>query len=159
MKLVVLTGPNGSGKSSLFEGFNFWSRHRRGQGGFDQVYHSRDSSGSIDTAQQGTNIEFHDFTPTNHRENRRSFYIRSAYRHEADFTSSGINSIQDILDSPNNLSTLMQQESRISENYNRIVGEVVNEIFIEQNPNKTVPFLTFILKIYQAVKKLRLIYS
>ncbi len=31
----------------------------------------------------------------------------------------------------------MQQESRISENYNRIVGEVVNEIFIEQNPNKT----------------------
>ncbi len=32
VKLVVLTGPNGSGKSSLFEGFNFWSRHRRGQG-------------------------------------------------------------------------------------------------------------------------------
>ncbi|NBV06301.1 MAG: ATP-binding protein [Proteobacteria bacterium] len=137
VKLVVLTGPNGSGKSSLFEGFNFWSRHRRGKGGFDQSYHSRDASGNINTAQQGTNIEFHDFTPTNHRENRRSFYIRSAYRHEADFTSSGINNIQDILDSPNNLSTMMQQESRISENYNRIVGEVVNEIFVEQDPNKT----------------------
>jgi predicted ATPase len=137
-KLVVLTGPNGSGKSSLFEGFNFWSRHKRGQGGFDLAYHSREASGNANTVRQGTNIEFHDFPPIGIPEqNKLSFYIRSAYRHEADFTCSGISNVQDILDSPNNLNTMMQQESRISENYNRIIGEAVKELFNGHEPGKT----------------------
>jgi predicted ATPase len=137
-KLVVLTGPNGSGKSSLFEGFNFWSRHRRGQGGFDLAYHSREATGNANTTKQGNNIEFHDFPPNVTAEQHKlSFYIRSAYRHEADFTSSGISNIEDILESPNHLSTLMQQEARISENYNRIVGEAVKELFNGQEPTKT----------------------
>ncbi len=138
-KLVVLTGPNGSGKSSLFEGFNLWSRQRRGQGGFDPAYHARDVTEPEPTIREGIKIEFHDFIQNNHEfENyKKSFYIRSAYRHEADFTSSGVNGVSDILDSPNHLFSLMQQETRISENYSRIVGEAVKELFNGLEPNKT----------------------
>lgn len=137
-KLVVLTGPNGSGKSSLFEGFNFWSRFRRGNGGFDRDYHSRDKTSQEHTFRETTKIEFHDFSPSgNHQENKLCFYIRSAYRHEADFTSSEIRNVSDALESVNALGTLMQQEQRVSENYNRIVGEAVKELFNGLEPSKT----------------------
>lgn len=137
-KLVVLTGPNGSGKSSLFEGFNFWSRHRRGQGGFDLAYHARYLTDAEHSVREGVKIEFHDFAGTNaNDDNKRAFYIRSAYRHEADFTSSAIKNLQDALDSINALNTLMQQEQRVSENYNRIVGEAVKELFNGLEPAKT----------------------
>lgn len=136
-KLVILTGPNGSGKSSLFEGFNFWSRYRRGQSGYDSAYHSKGAAGHQGTVLDDTKIDFHDFTPGNDTKNKMCFYIRSAYRHEADFTSSEIKNIQDALDSTNSLGTLMQQEKRVSENYNRIVGEAVKELFNGQEPTKT----------------------
>lgn len=138
VKLVVLTGPNGSGKSSLFEGFNFWSRYKRGQGGFDQSYHSSNHVGQEHTFRQSTLIEFHDFTSQGDNQTyKKCFYIRSAYRHEADFTTSEIKNIQDPIESVNSLNTLMQQERRISENYNRIVGEAVKELFNGQEPDKT----------------------
>lgn len=137
-KLVVLTGPNGSGKSSLFEGFNFWARHNRKQGtSFDQEYHSRGSAVQEPELKKTTYIEFHDFTTNREdQENKKCFYIRSAYRHEADFTSSQISNVSDALESINRLSTLMHQESRISENYNRIVGEAVQELFNGKEDDK-----------------------
>jgi AAA domain, putative AbiEii toxin, Type IV TA system len=138
VKLVILTGPNGSGKSSLFEGFNFWSRGKRGNSGFDPAYLLREQAGDYGNFLSLQNVEFHDFPPSGFpQEYRKCFYIRSAYRHEADFTSSGISAVQDALDSTNSLSTLMSQEARISENYNRIVGEAVKELFNEQEPDKT----------------------
>jgi predicted ATPase len=138
VKLVVLTGPNGSGKSSLFEGFNFWSRHRRGQGGFDPAYLSREKDLQEYTLRETTQIEFYDFIPSeNYHENKLCFYIRSAYRHEPDFTSYEIRNVNDALESPNALNSLIHNESRISENYTRIVGEAVKELFNEENPQKT----------------------
>lgn len=138
-KIVVLTGPNGSGKSSLFEGFNLWSRYKRGNGHFDHAYHLRDAAVAPSNLIQDTQISFHDFSPEREGStgNKKSFYIRSAYRHEADFTSSGIGSVADALESTNTLGTMMQQESRISENYNRIVGEAVRELFNGEEPGKT----------------------
>lgn len=137
-RLIVLTGPNGSGKSSLFEGFNFSSRRKRGQTGFDSDYHARYRSDNEQAILKGISIEFHDRTGDNDPKNdKKAFYIRSAYRHEADFTAKGISSTQDALDSINSIDTLMQLEKRISENYNRIVGEAVKELFNGLEPGKT----------------------
>ncbi|MEQ9823207.1 MAG: AAA family ATPase [Puniceicoccaceae bacterium] len=137
-RLIILTGPNGSGKSSLFEGFNFWSRFNSGYGGYDPEYHSRDKSIQEHEQRQTTRIEFHDFSQShNHLENKGVFYIRSAYRHEADFTTSNIGSVQDALESASLLQSLIRQESRVSENYNRIVGEAVKELFNGVEPDKT----------------------
>lgn len=133
-KLVVLTGPNGSGKSSLFEGFNFWSRFNRGQNtSFDINYHSRYITDNESSLRNTTQISLHDLNPM---EKKKCFYIRSAYRHEPDFTSSQISNVADALDSVNKLSTLISQESRISENYNRIVGEAVKELFNGEEDDK-----------------------
>lgn len=138
-KLVVLTGPNGSGKSSLFEGFNIWSKNHRGHGkNGDIAYIGRESGQNINAIIDSMKITFHDNDQNSEPQNRKKqFYIRSAYRHEADFTVSGISGVSDALESANNLSSLMQQESRISENYNRIVGEAVRELFDGTNPSKT----------------------
>lgn len=137
-KLIVLTGPNGSGKSSLFEAFHFWAKFKRNHASYDAAYHSKDPSEDQSFFYNSLNIAFHDFNPSSDfQQNRKCFYIRSAYRHEADFTSSGIKSVEDILGSSDKLSSLIAQESRISENYNRIVGEAVQEIFNNIEPDKT----------------------
>ena len=137
-KLVILTGPNGCGKSSLFEAFNFWSRHKTGHGHYDVSYHSRDEQNDQRAMLDSLEIKFHDFEPDRKTENnRRCFYIRSAYRHEADFTSGGISNVEDILNSSKKLNNLISQEARISENYNRIVGEAVEELFNGTEPDKT----------------------
>lgn len=138
-KLVVLTGPNGSGKSSLFEGFNFWSRHKIGHGGFDPTYHSRDTSHDANKLLQGVKLTFHDYDlkQVGGGDNKKCFYIRSAYRHEPDFTSSGVKNVPNILESGGSLSTMMQSEKRVSENYNRIIGEAVKELFDDTDPHKT----------------------
>lgn len=137
-KLVILTGPNGCGKSSLFEAFNFWSKHKTGHGNYDVSYHSRNEVNDHGSMVNDLEIKFHDFEPASKTENnRRCFYIRSAYRHEADFTSGGISNVEDILNSPKKLNNLISQEARVSENYNRIVGEAVEELFNGADPDKT----------------------
>lgn len=131
-RLVVLTGPNGSGKSSLFDAFNYWHRSNFGGASFDVDYHLR--SGDRQMHQQAViqnlQLQLHDVENGQGlpADLNKLFYIRTAYRHTPDFTANGLQQIQDAISS-NALGLMIHSESRIPENYNRIVGRAILELF------------------------------
>jgi predicted ATPase len=140
-KLVLLTGPNGSGKTSLFEAFNFWMSFARGQHNFEAEYHVRAVQGSVanaNTLLQKTQIKFHgtDDVRNDSDRKRKAFYIRSAYRHEADFTTNGLGNAEDILNDARRPQRLIHQEQRVSENYQRMVAETVMALYSEDPINQ-----------------------
>ncbi len=140
-KLVLLTGPNGSGKTSLFEAFNFWMSFARGQHNFEAEYHVRAVPGSVADANallQKTQIKFHgtDDVRNDSDRKRKAFYIRSAYRHEADFTTNGLGNAEDILNDARRPQRLIHQEQRVSENYQRMVAETVMALYSEDPINQ-----------------------
>lgn len=133
-KLIVLTGPNGCGKTSLFEAFHFWMSHAKQYINYESEYYEHRLP-----AQTGNNwaavlkniqLKFHDVSVSlPHGRSRKDFYIRSAYRHEAEFSISGLGNVDDILYDSRRPQRLIQQEQRVSENYQRIVAETVNLVF------------------------------
>jgi predicted ATPase len=140
-KLVLLTGPNGSGKTSLFEAFNFWMSFARGQHNFEAEYHVRAVPGNVADANallQKTQIKFHgtDDVRNDSDRKRKAFYIRSAYRHEADFTTNGLGNAEDILNDARRPQRLIHQEQRVSENYQRMVAETVMALYSEDPINQ-----------------------
>jgi predicted ATPase len=139
-RLVMLTGPNGSGKSSLFDAFTFWYRARIQSSVHDPDYFLRTSGVLTNLADIGRNIDFQFYgiqnTGLETRDFRKYFYIRTAYRHEADFTSQGLSRVNDALQD-SAPATLMHPEARTSQNYNRIVGQAVLELFETSNSSST----------------------
>lgn len=134
VRLVMLTGPNGSGKTSLFEAFNYWMSFSRGQNPFEAEYHSRLSvSGASNAHQllQKIELQFHgvDNVLNDQERKRKAFYIRSAYRHEPDFTVSNLGAADEILNDARRVQRLILQEQRVSENYQRMVAEAVMALY------------------------------
>lgn len=134
VKLVILTGPNGSGKTSLFEAFNYWMSFLRGQNSFEAEYHSRLSVTGPSTAHellQKIDLQFHGVPDVRNDvdRKRKAFYIRSAYRHEPDFTVNSLGAADDILTDSRRAHRLIQQEQRVSENYQRMVAEAVMALY------------------------------
>ena len=134
VKLVILTGPNGSGKTSLFEAFNYWMSFLRGQNSFEAEYHSRLSVTGPSSAHellQKIDLHFHGVQDVRNDvdRKRKAFYIRSAYRHEPDFTVNSLGAADDILTDSRRAHRLIQQEQRVSENYQRMVAEAVMALY------------------------------
>ncbi len=139
--LVMLTGPNGSGKTSLFEAFNYYMDRVRGTNNFDKEYHPRVGFAPVsnDVFDRIT-LTFHDSTKTNigvNSRHRKLFYIRSSYRHEADFTSNELASTADILDDPIRAIRLIFPEARVAENYRRIVADSILTLYDDTKNDKS----------------------
>ncbi|WP_395343213.1 AAA family ATPase [Ningiella sp. W23] len=140
-KLVVLTGPNGSGKSSLFEAFNFWMSWAKSRVHFDPEYHSKDAESQNNNwseALQKIKLDFYDYDGNSIPQSidRKEFYLRSAYRHEADFETNGIQKTESILIDSHRPANLIQAEHRVSDNYQRIIGRAVNALFNDNDLKK-----------------------
>lgn len=140
VKLVLLTGPNGSGKTSLFDAFNFWLNCAKERYGSDDEYYLRVKTGKNHWSEILKKIapEFHGGVKPieeRHRE-RKEFYIRSAFRHEADFTLSSLSRSESMLFDARRPSSLKEPEQRVSDNYQRIVSDAVNILFNKPEANQ-----------------------
>lgn len=149
-RLVLLTGPNGSGKSSVFEAFHFWSGALNDQSQPDSDYHSRTKERDVYPIWENIRLNFHgDHTPVtlnsrhvDHDRKQKLFYVRSAYRHEPDFSSEGLQKRHDILQNTNRPAKLIQTEARVSENYQRLVADSLAALYDPKKRSATAEEIT-----------------
>ena len=136
-KVVVLTGPNGSGKSSLFDAFKMWHYFHEGQSGTqDEDYHFKKGETALPWGQH-INIEFHDEMPVSPEDKKKAVYIRSAYRNDPNFITQRINRMGSVLEGKK-ISKLIENDSIVSENYQRLVSSSIESLYSGDHDSKTV---------------------
>jgi len=158
-KLILLTGPNGSGKTSLFEAFNFWMKiSARQDWSYDPDYYMRPLNSlepTLEKAKRTGNLaqetwdkiipEFHGLEEEikhNQEACRKAFYIRSAYRHSPDFTINGLQKLDDVLNDSSRASKLVLAESRVQDNYQRLVGMSLESLYDNDQRHRTAGQIT-----------------
>ncbi len=135
-KLVVVVGPNGCGKSSLFDGFLQWFRTRAGFGvQGDEVYSKKDGQQPFGW-HESVEVTVHGGGACG----KGSFYVRTAYRNDPDFSISGINR-PNIPSETSRFSRVIENDQTVSENYQRLVYDTTSAIFDTANDSKTVQAL------------------
>lgn len=144
-KLVVLVGPNGSGKSSVFEAFNQWYRlNGWGWGINDQLYcikrslqKSQKTSNEINESNIRIDIQFYDLNKSiSQDEIHGKFYFRGAYRNEPDFNVTQLTNVKDLLNRP--LDNLMKTDTKVSDDYKRIISKTIASVYSTSNDNISV---------------------
>ncbi|MGD1055869.1 MAG: ATP-binding protein, partial [Solirubrobacteraceae bacterium] len=140
-KLVVLAGPNGVGKSSLFDALKLWHGLRGGSGwtaGDD--YWIKGGQGKIDGTQVA--IEFQEDTPPEGTDAfRKAIYIRTAYRNDPDFAIQQIQRLGSVLNDNNSAATakrLIDNDVRVSDNYQRMVALTLEDVYGGQRDGEKV---------------------
>lgn len=140
-KLVILVGPNGCGKTSVFEGLNYWYKYNGFSTHGDKEYYLKEVDKGIVNSNYWYNdrvaISFHGGNLTNRNEIHGSFYFRTAYRNEPDFTTTNL-SRQNNPKEQIKYDTLMDTDRTVSENYQRLVSNTLSGVFNLQNDNKRV---------------------
>lgn len=126
-KLVVLTGSNGNGKSSLFDAFMTWHKKNLRQDSHDPQYHYKQDVPLIQ-GREYVRLDFHETPPTDYQEKKKIFYIRSAYRNQADFTVSNLSKQGSLLDVPQ-VSKLIDNDMSVERNYQSTIASTVEGVY------------------------------
>lgn len=131
-KLVVLVGSNGCGKTSIFEAFNHWYRLRGFNHGGDSNYYLKTGESTPEFESNwlynSVEVSTHDCPLTNQPDIHGKFYFRTAHRNEPDFMTQTLTRQNNPIDSFR-YNTLMETESTVSENYQRLVSLTLSNVY------------------------------
>ncbi|WP_026060086.1 AAA family ATPase [Pseudaminobacter salicylatoxidans] len=126
-KLVVLAGPNGSGKSSLFDAMLL--RHRMdssyGWSGDIRYYNRPDNPEAA--VENKIAVTTHSGMPLG----RGTFYVRTAYRNDPEFSHTSLSRQNDILDTVV-LNKLIETDATVSVNYTRLASQAMEDVFVNE---------------------------
>ena len=139
-RIVILIGPNGSGKTSVFEGINHWFK-LKGWGAVGErefyIKHEEDVENKDIWFDKIVTVQTHDKTLGRQDQVRNSFYFRTAYRIDPDFTVKNVK----MYTSPcefSRFNTLMTSDSAVSENYSRLLFNALHGVFDQRNNSRTI---------------------
>jgi AAA15 family ATPase/GTPase len=140
-KIIALVGPNGCGKSSIFDAFEeiqkqYKSANRNASPGyFSKLFYSILEEMKLKEYNKHEAIKITNNTGASIF-NKKSFYIRSPYRFTPQLNVSNMQSLPNLLDDANRPSTSSDIDSRLKENYERLLALAWNEY---QNGTKSGP--------------------
>lgn len=125
-KLIMVAGPNGYGKSSLFDAFLRIKGRALGNHNWLFPYHSRllAPDGPVPTA-DNLHVEFHEGPPQNFQ---KAFYIRTAYRNDAEFKSSHISAPTTTL-TDNRISRTIDNDVTVAQNFQQLYAQGLEGAF------------------------------
>lgn len=130
------------GKSSLLDATRLWHGFNgSGEGwSFDQTYHRRAGQDPINFGDPRQVVDIAMAEEADPATMRNAIYARSAYRHEPDFNTSSITRSGDVLNAPRSL-RMIDVESKVSDNYQRLVSAALDDIFVHAKADDTVQMI------------------
>ena len=129
-KIVAIIGPNGSGKSSVFDAFEEMGSVQKGRGGKPAGYYKK----SIHDVGQAGEVSY-DYNQSiqlltdQGGLTKTSVYIRSAYRFTARLSVNTIRKLPDPEQDENRPQYLIDTDTRLTENYERLIGRFFGEVY------------------------------
>jgi len=141
-----MAGPNGCGKSSLFDAMNKWHHlHGLKHAHWEELYHGKKGLPPSDNSgQNAVRVVFHEPLPPDGPTRQKLFYVRSAYRSEADFSFDHLSKVGDDLSGPR-IRRLIDNDVRVKDNYQRLVSHSVSGLYSGEHDDQTVPQLREVL--------------
>jgi AAA15 family ATPase/GTPase len=135
-RIVALVGPNGSGKSSVLDAFEELASSYKGRATKPATYYKK-------SLFSGENADA-DYEPSRHITvvsdptafDRKSFYIRSAYRFTPRLAVQSIRKLEDPERDENRPKSLIESDVRLQENYERLIGRFYDDVYDKEVTGK-----------------------
>lgn len=135
-RLIVLAGPNGSGKSSFFDGLKTWHwLNGAANSAWDESFGAKQGDLQLPWPDHVT-VTFHEPLPPGPEQRKKLIYLRTAFRHEAEFNVSGVGQLPSPLDSVRTHRTI-DADASVSENYQRMMLATIAGIYDDAIPDDT----------------------
>ena len=128
-RLILLAGPNGCGKSSFFDALYSWYKLSiYGNAWNDDYYKKASSHVNLQWSGDEINIEFHDDVPVDQQEQKKFFYMRSAYRNDPEFQIDQLHRRGDPLDEVH-VNRMIDNDAAVSRNYQRLASLGLEDLY------------------------------
>jgi energy-coupling factor transporter ATP-binding protein EcfA2 len=128
-KIVAIVGPNGSGKSSVFDAFEEVAAHQKGRNNKPDSYLKKSLHEEVPIAGGYNFNQAVQLTTEPAERTRTSVYIRSAFRFTARLGVGQIRQLPDAESDQNRPHLLIETDTRLTENYERLIGRFFGEVY------------------------------
>jgi len=136
-RLIMLAGPNGCGKSSFLDGLYLWCM-QDSHSLWDKDYHGKKNGLPFHHSfPNNVELEFHDRSPGNSEEKKKTIYARTEYRNDPAFNVRGIQKSGKKIDEIN-FNRMIDNDTAVKKNYIRLAGGALKDVFQPTDKSVTI---------------------